>query len=297
MRVASVDIGTNSTRLLIASGSETGLGEIERRALVTALGRRVEGSGRLAADSIARTVSALAEYGASIRAAGVGSARAVATSASRDANNREAFFDTAQNALGFRPELISGEEEASLSFAGASLGAANPADTVVIDTGGGSTEFVADDGGVSIDIGSVRLTERCLPHHPAAPAELDAARTEAARVIACGELPFRSSAVGVAGTWTSLATMHRRLDAYDPDLVEGTTMRLDDVRQLVRWLATLTLEEKQAIPSLDPNRAPVILGGAVVAEASLEALALDHVTISEHDILDGVCLELLNDYE
>ena len=197
----------------------------------------------------------------------------------------------------FRPELISGEEEASLSFAGASLGAANPADTVVIDAGGGSTEFVADDGGVSIDIGSVRLTERCLPHHPAAPAELDATRTEAARVIACGELPFRSSAVGVAGTWTSLAAMHRRLDAYDPDLVEGTTMRLDDVRQLVRWLATLTLEEKQAIPSLDPNRAPVILGGAVVAEASLEALALDHVTISEHDILDGVCLELLNDYE
>lgn len=291
-RVAAIDIGTNSTRLLIADRSEAGLVDVERTTMVTSLGRGVDESGHLAADAISRTVSALAGYESAIRAASAASARAVTTSAGRDASNREDLFDAAFQVLGFRPEVISGEDEAALSFAGATHGAADPARTVVIDTGGGSTEFVADDGGVSIDIGSVRLTERCLPHHPVAAVELNAARAEAARVVGSRDLPFRPTAIGVAGTWTSLAAMHQGLEAYDADQVEGTDMTLDDVRRLVNWLSGMTLEQKEAIPSLDPKRAPVIVGGAVVAEASLQALALDRIRISEHDLLDGICLTL-----
>ena len=292
LRVAAVDIGTNTTRLLIAEFEGGQIRDIERIATVTALGRSVDQTGRLAEDAIARTLPVLAKYGEVIVAAGVVNCRAVATSASRDAANRQEFFDLAQNELSFRPELISGTEEASLSFAGATANVERPAETVVIDCGGGSTEFVTSHGGVSVDIGSVRLTERCLPNHPASLVELDAARTEAARVIAIRDLPDRSTALGVAGTWTSLAAINLDLGTYDAVAIEGTVILLDHVRRLVNWLAGLTLDGKQAIPSLDPKRAPVILGGAIVAEASLQALALDRVTVTEHDILDGICFEL-----
>ena len=293
MRVAAVDIGTNSTRLLIVETDGSELIDVKRLATVTALGRGVDRSRRLAADAIERTVTALAGYATSIESAGVTSARAVATSASRDATNKETFFDAAQSALGFRPEAISGAEEARLSFVGATNGVDHAKGAVVIDTGGGSTEFVGMRRGVSVDIGSVRLTERCLPNHPASFVELDAARTEAARAVASREVPTGTHAIGVAGTWTSLAAMHQNLEAYDSVRINGSMLRLDDVRHLVNWLRTRSLAEKQAIPSLDPKRAPVILGGAVVAEASLQALALDRITVSEHDILDGVCLGLL----
>ena len=292
MRVAAVDIGTNTTRLLIAEFEGGQIRDIQRIATVTALGRGVDQTGRLAEDAIARTLPVLARYGEVVAAADVANCRAVATSASRDAENREGFFNAAEAVLGFRPELISGTDEASLSFAGATADVERPAETVVIDCGGGSTEFVASDAGVSVDIGSVRLSERCLPDHPTTSAQLDAARTEAARVIAARDLPDRSTALGVAGTWTSLAAINLDLGTYDADVVEETVLMLDDVRRIVNWLAGLTLEEKQAIPSLDPKRALVILGGAIVAEASLLALALDRVKVTEHDILDGICFEL-----
>ena len=293
-RVAAVDIGTNSTRVLIAEKIDGAIRDMERIGIVTALGRGVDESGSLAPDAVDRTVDALERYGRLIRDHGVIAARAVATSASRDAANRDDFFDAAQRALGFRPEVISGSEEARLSYLGATAGVPGPGG-LVIDIGGGSTEFVVDSGGVSIDIGSVRLTERCLANHPASPVELNSARAEAARMIATRNLPADTWAIGVAGTWTSLAAMHLELDVYDSSSVEGAVMMLDDVRHLVNWLASLTLAEKQSIPSLDANRSPVILGGAVVAEASLQALAIDRVTVSEHDILDGICMVLKPD--
>jgi len=288
--VAAVDIGTNSTKLLIVDESGA---EIIRTVRVTGLGRGVDGAGRLAADAIDRTVAVLADYGSALRRHSVDSVRAVATSASRDAANRDEFFDAAEQALGVRPEVIAGTEEAMLSFAGAASVAADPTHAVVVDIGGGSTEFVSDHAAVSVDIGSIRLTERCLPDHPATTSQLAQGRTEAARIIATRDLPHRGSAIGVAGTWTSLSAMHHELTAYDSRAVHRSQLTLDDVRLLVARLARLSLEEKLAIPSLDPGRAPVILGGTIVAEAALQALALDQITISERDLLDGVCSGLL----
>lgn len=289
--VAAIDIGTNSTKLLIIDADQA---EVIRDVRVTALGRGVDGSGRLADDAIERTVAVLADFRTLLETHGVTRARAVATSASRDASNREVFFDAAEAALSVRPEVIAGTEEAMLSFAGAASVARDPAHTVVIDIGGGSTEFVSDHAAVSVDIGSVRLTERCLPDHPPSASQLADARAEAARIIGTRDLPHRSEAIGVAGTWTSLAAIHLGLDRYRSDAVHRSVLSLDDVRLQVAQLARMTLDEKQAIPSLDPGRAPVILGGALVAEASLQALALDQATISEQDLLDGVCRQLLS---
>lgn len=293
-RVAAVDIGTNSTRLLIADVTTDGLVDVERVENVTGLGRGVDSSGRLSPAAIERTTRILGCYGRRIREAGAKAARGVATSAARDATNRDEFVEDARRALGFRPDIIDGEEEARLVFAGATGGMPDPGATVVVDIGGGSTEVVTDAGGVSTDIGSIRLTERCLPDHPASGRDLGAARREATRVMGAADLPRRSVAMGAAGTWTSLAAMQLGLDTYDSHEVEGTTLELEELMQLVAWLGSLSLEEKQAIPSLDPERAPIILGGAVVAETSLRLLGLRRITVTCHDILDGVCLSMVS---
>lgn len=285
-------MGTNSTRLLIADLTRDGLVDVERIESVTGLGRGVDRSGRLAPDSIARTTRVLQSYGRRIRETGVEAARAVATSAARDATNQDELVEATRRALGFRPDIIGGEEEARLVFAGATEGTPDPGATLVVDIGGGSTEIVTDAGGVSIDIGSIRLTERCLPDHPASAPDLAAARREAALVMGAADVPLRSQAMGAAGTWTSLAAMRLRLDTYDSHEVEGTTLQFDDLVRMVAWLGSLSLGEKEAIPSLDPKRAPVILGGAVVAETSLRLLDLDRITVTGHDILDGVCLSV-----
>lgn len=292
-RAAAVDIGTNSTRLLIAEARGSRLTDIARIDTVTGLGRGVDASGRLSGEAIARTVRVLASYGRRIEEAGVRNARAVATSASRDAANRDRFLAAARQALGFRPEIISGDEEAALVFAGATAGLADPGGAVVIDIGGGSTEIVTGVGGVSTDIGSIRLTERRLPDHPARPEHLAASRREARRVLSAAETPRRSRGMGTAGTWTTLAVLSLGLDAYDPDVLEGATLSLADLEGMVAWLASLTLEEKRAIPGLHPMRAPIILGGAIVAETSLRVLNLEEVTVTGHDLLDGVCRRLL----
>ena len=292
-RVAAVDLGTNSTRLLIADAGGTGLTDVERMETVTGLGRGVDRSGRLSPESIKRTTRVLASYGRRIRESGVEAARAIATSAARDAANRDEFLAAARQALGFRPEIIPGEEEAALVFSGATMQVADPDATVVIDIGGGSTEIVTDQGGVSMNIGSIRLTERSLPNHPANPSDLSAAGLEAIRVMGTPDVPRRVRGMGAAGTWTSLAAMHLDLDTYHSERVEGTTLRLTDVEGIVAWLGSLTLEEKQTIPALNPERAPIILGGAIVAETSLRILDLEEITVTGHDILDGVCRSLV----
>ncbi len=289
MKVGVVDIGTNSMRLLITDG-ETDLG---RWVEVTGLGRRVDFTGRLAESAMSESLQALSGYGRLMDEADVVTRAAVATSASRDASNREEFFDRAEEVLGVRPRLISGNEEARLAYSGATTGLSLPGPVVVSDVGGGSTEFVNDDVSVSIDIGSVRLTERHLHNRPASMGELIAAQDEVTRLFAAIEVPATESLVGVAGTWTSLAAIAQQLPAYDRESVHGYRLTRTELSGLVDQLTGLTLEQTAAIPSLDPKRASVILGGAVVSAVVMEATGSDEVYISERDTLDGVAMKLL----
>lgn len=285
MKVAAVDIGTNSMRLLVVHRIEDGLAELGRYERVTGLGRGVDATGELSEEAMDRTLLALSEFGGRMRDMGVERRRAVATSASRDASNREMFFDRAELALGVRPEMISGDEEAALAFAGASSRTGEPSPHLVIDIGGGSTEFVTVDGGRSFDVGSVRLTDRVLTTRPAPPEQIGAARALVAEMF-LPVIPFVGSVIGVAGTWTSLARIHHG----DSNLVR---LSLADVTGLVERLSGLTEEQTAALPGLDPARAPVILAGAVIAEGATTAAGAGTVVVSEHDLLDGVVAALL----
>ncbi len=288
MNVGVVDIGTNSMRLLITDGTT----EVGRWVEVTGLGRGVDRTGLLSRAGIEDSMAALRRFGAEMDDAGVGRRAAIATSAARDASNREEFFDLAETALGVRPRLISGEEEARLAYSGASAVPRWPEPIVVSDVGGGSTELVTSRGGTSYVIGSVRLTERVIPSRPAPPGELSAARALAAEVFAEVDLPERAL-VGVAGTWTSLAAMAHDRPSHWGAPVHGYPLTKADLTSLIELLASMTVEETAAIPALDPRRAPVILGGAVVAEAVMEAVGVEVGTVSEHDSLDGLAMELL----
>jgi exopolyphosphatase / guanosine-5'-triphosphate,3'-diphosphate pyrophosphatase len=288
VRVGVVDIGTNSMRLLVTDG----IVESGRWVEVTGLGRGVDRSGALSAEGIEESLAALARFGEEMKRAEVEKREAIATSASRDAANREAFFDLAESVLGVRPRLISGEEEARLSFAGASQRVDAAAPIVVSDIGGGSTEFVTVEGEVSIDIGSVRLTERVIPTRPAPSTELEAARSVVAGLFSDVDLET-GTLIGVAGTWTSIAAIAQGLPAHMRDRVHGHRMSRDSLASTVDSLASMTLAETAAIPALDPKRAPVILGGALVAEGVMDILGIDEATISEHDSLDGVAMDLL----
>jgi exopolyphosphatase/guanosine-5'-triphosphate,3'-diphosphate pyrophosphatase len=287
MKVAAIDIGSNSMRLLIVERIGDGEVELGRYERVTGLGIGVDATGVLTEEAIDRTLLALSEFGGRMEKIGVDRRRAVATSASRDASNRETFFDRAELALGVRPELIPGEREADLSFRGATTGMPFSGPFLVIDIGGGSTEFTTADGGRSFDIGSVRLTDRVLNARPAPPGQLAEARGLVGEMF----LPistFVGRVVGVAGTWTSLQRIEN--PETETHLAQLSAMQ---VSALVDRLAKLSVDETAALPGLDPARAPVILSGAVVAEAALAACGANAVTISEHDLLDGVVAELL----
>ncbi|MET0565822.1 MAG: Ppx/GppA phosphatase family protein [Acidimicrobiia bacterium] len=288
VRVGVVDIGTNSMRLLMTDGSV----DIDRKVEVTGLGRGVDRTGNLSPDAIEESLAALARFRADMDRAEVDKRAAIATSASRDAANREDFFDLVETALGVRPSLITGEEEARLAFAGATrqIDATEP--IVVSDIGGGSTEFVSSGGEVSFDIGSVRLTERAITGRPASPNEMSAARELLAGLFADVDLET-GTLIGVAGTWTSLAAIAQELPEYSRERVHGYGMSRGTLVELVDSLSSMTLEETAAIPALDPRRAPVILGGALVAEGVMDTLDVGEVTISEHDTLDAVAIELL----
>ena len=290
MRVGVVDIGTNSMRLLITDGgTETG-----RWVEVTGLGRGVDASGELSPEAIGRTLPVLRRYGILMDTHGVEVRTAIATSACRDAANREEFFDLAERALGVRPTLVSGEEEARLAYDGATAGWDLEEPVVVCDIGGGSTELVTADAGFSVDVGSVRLTETHLPHRPPRAEELLAARGHVARLWTAVGLPVPGTLVGVAGTWTSLAAIDLQLPAYTREAVDGHRLPRQRLTDLVERLSVLTLEETRQIPSLDPARAPVILAGAVVAEGVMLALDAGECVISERDTLDGVARRLLH---
>jgi exopolyphosphatase/guanosine-5'-triphosphate,3'-diphosphate pyrophosphatase len=287
--VGAVDIGTNSMRLLVTDGEH----DFERITRVTGLGRGVDATGRLSPSAIERTIGALTEFGEIMTSLDVTARRAIATSASRDAENREEFFDLAELALGVRPDLISGDEEARLAFLGATSHLGDLSGMMVSDIGGGSTEFVDQTGAVSVDIGTVRLTERVMPDRPPSPAQMEAARQVVLDRFSSVVVQPGAKLTGVAGTWTSLAAIGLDLVEYDRSMVHQSELTAAEIDGLIRRLSGMSLEETEAIPALDPNRAPVILAGAVLAAGVMETLGADHVTISERDSLDAVASRLL----
>lgn len=302
MRVGAVDIGTNSMRLLVAEVEGGEVGWLDRRTTVTGLGSGVDSTGRLGETPMHRTIEVLARYGEALTAAGVVASRAVATSATRDADNRGEFLDRAEQALGIRPEVISGDEEAGLAFSGATRATELSPPYVVIDIGGGSTEFVFGREAISyrqsIDIGSVRMTDRVLPERPAPVEQLAVAQNLAAEMLGAVELPaVPNGVIGVAGTFTSLSAISQDLPAYDPARVHGSTLTVSRIAELVLYLSLLSEEETAAIPSLDPARAPVLLAGAVVAEEAVRRTGSDEVVVSEHDSLDGIALSVASGLE
>lgn len=291
MTTAAIDIGSNTVRLLIVNDAG---GDVERRYVVTGLGRGVDRTRKFRSDSVAHSLGVLRDYRESIEQHGVTAFRAVATSATRDATDGDAFLDAAENILGVRPEVITGEEEAGLSFQGSLRGDHGAPPYLVIDVGGGSTEFVygisEPEYASSVDMGSVRLTERVLSDRPATDL-LRLARKEADHAFAGLSLPERiGTALGVGGTFTTLVTLDRRLPYTE--VVEGETLARDQVEDLIGRLARLTVAETAALTGIDPDRAPVILGGAVVVERAMAAAGLGSIVASEFDLLDGMALAL-----
>jgi len=288
MRVGVVDIGTNSMRLLIIDGED----EVGRWVEVTGLGRGVDGAGRLSEEAMAQTITALEEFGERMTALGVQTRAAVATSATRDASNREEFLDRAERALGVRPEVISGGREGILSFDGATADFDVNEPTWVSDIGGGSTEIVMYDDGISLQVGSVRLSDRLAAGYPLTDAERRRATHMAAGAFSQIDFGKVATHIGAAGTWTSLAAIAQELPAYDLEAVHGYRLDTQELDHLVGYLCGITLEETAAIPSLDPRRAPVIRCGAIVARAVVDVLGVKTTVVSVKDSLDGLAREL-----
>lgn len=290
MRVGVVDIGTNSMRMLIRDDDR----EYGRWVEVTGLGRGVDATGRLSDEAVERTVKVLHRFGVQMTALGVERRSAIATSATRDAANREMFLDRAKKALGVRPEVISGVSEGLLAFDGAMSDLLVEEPVVVTDIGGGSTEFVRSDTVISIDMGSVRLTDRMSTDYPLADSDWEEAMAMAWDAFDEVRGIEISSHIGVAGTWTSLAAMAQALPHYDRGKVHGYALHELELDRVVDMLCDMTLAEIEAIPSLDPNRAPVMRAGAIVAHAVMGVLDIEETIISERDTLDGLAMQLLD---
>ena len=290
MTAAGIDIGSNSLRLLIVDDDGT---QIVRDTTVTGLGSGVEQTGRIDRARYDATMLVIERYGEIIAEHHVDSLEAVATSASRDAANGAALMDDIERVLGGRPRVIDGELEATLAFSGATAALAEGERKLVIDIGGGSTEFVfgtvSPIYATSVDMGSVRLTDRCIDLRPIPAATIERARAECRDAFASVELPaLPEIAIGVAGTFTSLSAMAMGLDRYDPAAVHGSVLRIETADDLIESLAEMTIDETARIPSLDPDRARVIFAGAVVCEQAMVRCGIDAVTISERDLLDGL---------
>jgi exopolyphosphatase / guanosine-5'-triphosphate,3'-diphosphate pyrophosphatase len=296
---AAVDIGTNSTRLVVRRDGE----DLERELVITRLGKGVDATGRLDPDAITRTVATLEDYRRRMDHHGVVAVRAAATSAARDAANRDDFFDAAEAALGVRPELLSGHEEGRLSFAGATRGlAAVEGPFLVVDIGGGSTEFIAGttepEGAISIDVGAVRLTERFLHHDPPRPEEL----SNAVGIVidhledVAREVPLAATArtvVGVAGTITTVAAVELGLREYRPGVLHGFRLTRQAAEDVFRTLATEALADRLHNPGLPRERADVIVGGCCVLVAIFRGFDLGELVVSESDILDGLVASII----
>lgn len=300
LALAAIDCGTNSTRLLV---TDAGGKPLLRLARITRLGKGVDASGRLSPEAIGRTLAVLAEYREAMDRLGVGQVRIATTSASRDASNRGDFLGPAEQILGRPLELLSGDEEGRLAFAGATAGldlAANPC--VMVDIGGGSTEVVLGPppSGVSMDVGCVRLSERYLCHDPPLAEELDAAAARVRQALGpvLEGLPGVLGAptlVGVAGTITTLAAIDLGVGSYDPNLTHHYLLSMGRVKHLLARLAGADRDARLRIAGLEAARADVIVGGAVVLATLMETLGIGTCLVSESDILDGLVSSLLDE--
>jgi exopolyphosphatase / guanosine-5'-triphosphate,3'-diphosphate pyrophosphatase len=286
MRVGVVDLGTNSTRLLVADVDGERVAEVERRTEITRLGEGVDGRHKLLPLPIARVRNVLTEYRRALERLGAERVLAIATSAVRDAENGEAFLGEVEWSYGFTTRLVTGEEEADLTLRG--VGSDRPLDegTLVLDVGGGSTELITTGERASLDIGSVRLTERHLHSDPPTAEELEAAARAVRELVPPLE---PSGAIGVAGTITTLAALE--LGAYDPERVHGYSLSQEAVGRQLERLAALPLAERRELPGLEPERAPVIVGGALVVREVLDRFGLERLEVSERDLLHGAALE------
>ncbi|MFI6471736.1 MULTISPECIES: Ppx/GppA phosphatase family protein [unclassified Streptomyces] len=297
-RVAAIDCGTNSIRLLVADADPaTGdIVDLDRRMTIVRLGQGVDRTGRLAPEALERTFAACREYAAVIKELGAERIRFVATSASRDAENRDDFVRGVLDILGVEPEVISGDQEAEFSFTGATKELHADGDYLVVDIGGGSTEFVVGSRTVeaarSVDIGCVRMTERHHPGDPATPEQIAAIRAdiEAALDLAEQTVPLREprTLVGLAGSVTTVAAIALGLTAYDSAAIHHSRISHDDVAAVTERLLASTHEERTRIPVLHPGRIDVIAAGALVLLAVMERTGAREVVVSEHDILDGI---------
>jgi exopolyphosphatase/guanosine-5'-triphosphate,3'-diphosphate pyrophosphatase len=294
MRVAVIDLGSHSTRLLVADVFDGRVQDVVRRLRITRLGEGVDARRRLLPLPVARVRNVLAEYRREAESLGAERVLAVGTSAVRDAENGEAFLGEVEWSYGFATRLLSGDEEARLTARGAIGGRVLEGPTLVVDIGGGSTELViADAGGIeeraSADIGCIRLTERFLAMDPPAPGALQACAA-AVREALNGDL-HPIAAIGVAGTVTTLAALDLGLAQYDPELVHGHDLSAESVATQLQRLAALPLAERRAVPALEPERAPVIVAGAVILREVLAWFGLAEIEASERDLLQGAALE------
>jgi exopolyphosphatase/guanosine-5'-triphosphate,3'-diphosphate pyrophosphatase len=324
-RVAAVDCGTNSIRLLVADldPARGTLVDLDRRMEIVRLGQGVDRTGRFDPAALERTFGACRRYAEVVRRLGCERVRFVATSASRDVSNRDAFVAGVREALGVQPEVVSGEEEAALSFAGATrelAGRGLPQPFLVVDIGGGSTELVlgvaagagdgAGDGagagvrpvGVSVDVGCVRLTERHLHTDPptgaevaAARADVEAALEEAARALAArsADVTAAGTLVGLAGSVTTVAAMAMDLPAYLPERIHHATVSAAQVHEVTERLLAMPRAERAALPYMHPGRVDVIAAGALVLSGVVDRTGVPEVLVSEHDILDGIAWSLV----
>ncbi|TKA10041.1 Ppx/GppA phosphatase family protein [Actinacidiphila oryziradicis] len=310
-RVAAIDCGTNSIRLLVADADfATGaIKDLDRRMTIVRLGQDVDRTGRLAPEALERTFAACREYAAVIRELGAEQVRFVATSASRDASNREDFVRGVVDILGVEPEVITGAQEAEFSFTGATKELAGrdhlAKPYLVVDIGGGSTEFVVGDETVeaacSVDIGCVRMTERHLVRDgeiidPPTPGTIAAIKADIKAALDLAEetvpLTRARTLVGLAGSVTTVAAIAQGLTGYDPVAIHHSRVSVGQVREITGWLLSASHAERAANPVIHPGRVDVIGAGALVLLQIMERIGAEEVVVSEHDILDGIAWSL-----
>jgi exopolyphosphatase/guanosine-5'-triphosphate,3'-diphosphate pyrophosphatase len=301
-RVAAIDCGTNTLRLLVTDIDDGMQRDVERRLEVVRLGQGVDRTGQFAPEALARALAVLESYGRAIDGLGVDRVRMVATSASREATDRDSFAAGVRVVLGVSPEVISGVEEARLAFAGATRGLppSLPAPYLVVDIGGGSTELAsgtaAVDAACSVDIGSVRLSERFFEADPPRRSEIEAARTEigtaldaAARVV---PIATATTLLGLAGSVTTVAAMHLELTEHDLAAIHRSRVPAAAVRRISDFLLATTHEQRAAVPVIHPGRVDIIAAGALILRCVTDRAGVDEVIASEADMLDGIAWEL-----
>lgn len=305
-RVAAIDCGTNSVRLLVADVDVTSgrLVDLQRRLEITRLGQGVDRTGRLRPEALSRTLAVLSDYAETIRGLGASAVRAVATSATREARNRHEFVGAVRELLGVEPEVLSGAEEAELTFTGAVRELTGmpelAAPYLVVDIGGGSTEYVLGSNhvisAISVDMGCVRLTERYFHDDPPMPEQVEAAVEEIDDVLSsvATDVPLDQARtlVGVAGTVTTIAGIALDLKEYDPAEIHLSRIPVDEVHDVSGRLLWLNHAQRAAIPVMHPGRVDVIAAGSLILSRTLRKLGLPEVVASEHDILDGVAWSL-----